>query len=440
MQRREFLKTGFLGGVCLSSGISYVMRAAPADQPDLQSQRRFTEDIQKHRKVDGTLRLLGDAGKPLNGARLRLEQVRHDFLFGCNFFNFERCESPEKEVQYRDRFSALFNYATLGFYWATYEPQRGSPSYDYTDRVLEWTKTRGIACKGHPLVWDHPAASPKWLPSDHAEIKKLSDERVRQIVGRYRGRIGVWDVVNEATHLPDKHNKTTMADWGAALGPVPYTREPLRLAREANPEATLLVNDYRTDPKHYALLETLKADKTKLFDVVGIQSHMHGGVWSAEKTQEICDRYARLGLPLHFTEMTLVSSPRQGGENWGETTPELEERQAERTMRLYEQLFAHPAVEAITWWDFSDYRAWQKAAAGFLRRDMSPKPVYERLLSMVKKDWWTRQEVTTDARGEGHVRVFAGRYRVTGTLPNGREFTREIHLAQKATNRIDISV
>ena len=48
-------------------------------------------------------------------------------------------------------------------------------------------------------------------------------------------------------------------------------------------------------------------------------------------------------------------------------------------------IFSHPAVEAITWWDFSDRGAWQRAPAGFLRDDLSPKPAYERLQQPVKE-------------------------------------------------------
>ena len=55
------------------------------------------------------------------GAKVQVEQLRHDFLFGCNFFMFGRCGTPELEEQYRQRFTALLNYCTLGFYWASYE-------------------------------------------------------------------------------------------------------------------------------------------------------------------------------------------------------------------------------------------------------------------------------------------------------------------------------
>src|SRR4029077_10352158 len=166
------------------------------------------------------------------------------------------------------RFAALFNYCTLGFYWAGYERERGKPHYDYTDKVVEWTGTHGITSKGHPLAWDSPAASPGWLPDDFAEIEKLSTARVREIVTRYRGRIERWDVVNEPTHLADKFNKTKMAAWAASLGAVDYVGKHLTVARDANPQATLLVNDYRTDPRYYQILERQRLHDKFLFDAV----------------------------------------------------------------------------------------------------------------------------------------------------------------------------
>ena len=81
----------------------------------------------------------------------------------------------------------MLNYCTLGFYWASYERERGKPNYEYTDQVAAWTREHGITCKGHPLVWDHPAGSPGWLPDDPKEIERLSTARVREIISRYQG-------------------------------------------------------------------------------------------------------------------------------------------------------------------------------------------------------------------------------------------------------------
>jgi endo-1,4-beta-xylanase len=439
VNRRTFLKTGAGTTAWLLSHPAWCAEKEPAKPTDDDLLAQTKVRIDQHRKGDGVVVVRDAQGNAVRGATVRVEQLRHDFLFGCNFFMFGRCGKPELEAEYRQRFEALLNYGTLGFYWAGYERERGRPDYEYTDRVVAWTREHGIACKGHPLVWDHRAGSPAWLPDDPKEIQRLSHARVRDIVSRYKGRIDLWDVVNEPTHLAEKPNKTRMADWAAGLGAVPYVTEHLRIARAANPQATLLVNDYRIEPAYYDILDHLRDQRKLLFDTVGIQSHMHDGVWPLHKIWDTCDTYSKLGLPLHFTETTIVSGPRKGpGENWEPTTPEGEARQAELTPRFYTALFAHPAVQAITWWDFSDLGAWQRAAAGWLRRDMSPKPVYERLMSLIKGEWWTRTETTTDARGEARVRAFFGTHRVTAQLPGGQSLAAEVHWKRGDKNRFEL--
>jgi GH35 family endo-1,4-beta-xylanase len=441
VNRRTFLKAGASTAVLLLSQPAWCAQVEKAKLTDDDILAQTRARIEQHRKGDGTISLKDAKGAAVRGAKVQMEQLRHDFLFGCNCFLFGHCRKQELEEQYRQRFTALLNYCTLGFYWATYEHERGNPHYEYTDQVAAWTREQGITCKGHPLVWDHPAGSPNWLPDDPKEIERLSTTRVREIVSRYKGRIDIWDVVNEATHLADKLNKTKMANWAAALGAVPYVAEHLKVARAANPQATLLVNDYRTDPPYYRILDGLRDNEKPLFDTIGIQSHMHDGAWPLHQVLSTCDTYGKLGVPLHFTESTIVSGPRNGpGENWGATTAEGEAHQAEQTVKFYTALFAHPAVQAITWWDFSDLGAWQRAAAGWLRRDMSPKPVYDRLLSLIKGDWWTKTEGATDARGEVKVRAFYGTHRITAQLPTGQSVTREVHWERGQKNQFDLAI
>jgi GH35 family endo-1,4-beta-xylanase len=428
MNRRAFLKasTGAAVGLLSTSALCAGKKHGETSDEDILAQA--SERIEKHRKGQGNIAVRDARGRPVPGAKVTIEQLRHDFLFGCNLFQFGRCDNREHEEQYRTRFAALLNYATLPFYWQTFEPQPGHPDYQSIDQVVEWARAQGIARKGHPLVWDHPAGSPRWLPEDQKEMERLSDARVRDIVARYQGRISIWDLVNEATHLPDHANKTKMAEWGAAMGPVSYTSQPLKIARRANPQALLLVNDYRTDRAYYNLLNGLKAYGTYLFNVIGIQSHMHDEVWALEKAWDICDTFSRLDRVIHFTETTILSGPRNGpGENWGETTHAGEAEQADRTAKFYRTLFAHPAVEAITWWDFSDYHAWQAAPAGWLRKDMSPKPVYERLLHLIKGQWWTRTDGETGPRGNFVTRAFYGQHRVTVQLPNQGPISQIVH-------------
>jgi endo-1,4-beta-xylanase len=436
MNRRKFL------GTSAAAAAAFYWAPSLGGQND-QSEHHNQSDadilkecgprIERHRKGDGAVVVRNARGLPLPGVKVRLEQLRHDFLFGCNLFNFNRCGGPKREEKYRNRFAALFNYCTLPFYWAQYEPERGRPDYAYTQEAIKWTRANGITCKGHPLVWDNPASSPKWLARNAARIKELSDERVRDLVSRFKGEIDIWYVVNEATHLPEKANQTTMAEFGLKIGEVPYVRQPLKIAREANPSALLLVNDYRTDSAYYQLLKKLEVNGRYLFDVIGIQSHMHDGVWPLHEAWDIADPYSKLGLPIHFTETTIVSGTKKGKE-WGETTSEGEAGQATNAVNFYHVLFAHPSVQAISWWDFSDYQAWQGAPAGLVRKDMSPKPVYQQLISLVKNQWWTRLAGETGPRGNFTTRGFFGTYNITVEPPGGRPISRQVHWQRGQAN------
>ena len=162
--------------------------------------------------------------------------------------------------------------------------------------------------------------------------------------------------------------------------------------------------------------------------MIGIQSHQHRGAWPVNKIWNVCELYAKFGRPIHFTETTFLS----GEEGWElkrgkpdfkwETTPDGESRQAREAARFYTILFSHPAVTAITWWDFSDQGAWQRAPAGLLRADMSPKPVYDALYHLIKEQWWTRVETQTRGKGAVAFHGFFGDYRVTVT-DKGRTLT-----------------
>jgi hypothetical protein len=73
----------------------------------------------------------------------------------------------------------------------------------------------------------------------------------------------------------------------------------------------------------------------------------------------------------------------------------------------------------VTWWDFSDHAAWQGAPAGLVRRDMSPKPLYEWLVDAFTRRWTTNAAITTDESGRTTARCFFGRHEALATLPSG---------------------
>jgi GH35 family endo-1,4-beta-xylanase len=420
----------------------------PAQMPATDEQLWAGADarIEKHRKADATVTVVDVAGRPVSGAEVRVEQTRHAFLFGSNIFRWGRVGDERGEAEYRERFAEVFNYATLPFYWWSYERKRGEPIHERIEEVARWCREHAIVCKGHPLAWNY--SEPPWLPDDLDQVRHLQMARIDDCVKRFQGLIDVWDVVNEPTHF-DRPPFTQRAPkltavWGE-VGKVEFTRECFRHARQANAKATLLINDYRVDPPYADVIKRLVDENGKrIYDVIGIQSHQHGGTWSNGKIHGTCERFAQFDVPLHFTETTIVSGARgwrlrDRGQDWV-TTPEGEAYQAREVARFYTMVYSHPAVEAITWWDFGDRGAWQGAPAGFLRKDMSPKPAYEVLRNLIKGKWWTKTTVKTNEQGEARFRGTLGDYEIAVHAPGGESGTRNLTLVRGPENRLRLEL
>ena len=381
------------------------------------SGQAIDQRIQQYRTAEVTLRVTDAAGKPVAGTDVAIEMVRHKFLFGCNAFMLERCGTNSLDQRYAQRFSALFNYATLPFYWNAYEPRPGRTEQARLTKMAGWCRAGGIRPKGHPLCWHESA--PRWLegkPTD--EIRRLQVARVEREVQAFKGLIDTWDVVNEVMSTPrvDKNNPVTRLC--NERGPLDLIRTMFTASRGANPKAMLILNDYDTSPACSA--QTGKFLEAGIpIDVIGIQSHFHTGCARSEETWAACQRFAKLGRPLHFTETTILSGRLKTDNDWNRTqsgwntTAEGEQLQARQAVEFYRLLFSHPAVEALTWWDFSDLGAWMGAPSGLVRKDMSPKPAYDALVKLVKGQWWTGPlKLTTDAAGEVSFHGYLGQYAI----------------------------
>lgn len=360
MNRRNLLKAAG-GGTAWLMTAPYVAFARRQDSARANEEilSQAQERIERNRKASGILKIFGPDGRPLpSGVDLRIRQMRHKFLFGCNIFRLGRCRTPEDNAAYAEQFARLLNFATLPFYWWQYERQKGRPMDARTDEIVRWCKERGVTTKGHPLAWNY--IDPPWLSGTPEEIMQQQFERIARCMEQFKGDIGIWDVVNEATHYDReelKRNSPKLTEAIAKVGVGEYVRGAFWIARKADPQATLIINDYRTDAAYEekVISQLVDGDHKPLYDIIGIQSHMHGGCWGAAQTWAVCERFARFEVPLHFTETTVVSGPKLDS-NWT-TTPEGEERQAQQVAEFYTMLFSHPAVAAITWWDFSDQDA-----------------------------------------------------------------------------------
>ena len=431
MNRRDFIRAAGLGAASLAVPASLSVATEDSAGRVLDG---VDARIEKHRKGDVVLKIVGPDGKPLAGnLTVKIEQKRHKFLFGCNIFKLHKCRTADDNAAYAKYFDELLNFATLPFYWWNYERQQGKPDDERTDQVVRWCKDHNLTTKGHPLAWNY--VDPRWLADDPQAAMKAQLKRIGRCVRRFKNDIDIWDVVNEATHYDREHvkkNAPVLTEAISQMGVGNFIREAFKVAREANPGATLLINDYKTDRDYEKKVISELVDKRgkPLYDVVGIQSHMHRGRWTAQKAWDVCERFAKFDKPLHFTEATLLSGEqgwdlrkerRDSNFRWV-STEEGEQRQARDVAELYRTLFSHPAVEAITWWDFTDQNAWQGAPAGLLRDDMTPKPAYEELKRLIKGKWWTKTRAEVEPEGKARFSGFFGEYEVTARV-GGRKLT-----------------
>lgn len=377
-----------------------------------------------HRKVRRRIRFTDVQGNALSNCEVDIRQVRHAFLFGCGAFDFIPyvCDGGEKYRQITESWLEIFNYATLPFYWGKYEPAEGQPEKEALMKAARYLKENGVRVKGHPLCWHTECAD--WLMKyDNHTILKKQLERIDREVCGFRGIIDMWDVINEVVIMPvfEKYDNAVTRIC-REKGRVGLIREVFARAHESNPEAVLLLNDFNTSIDYEILIDGCLNAGVPI-SAIGIQSHQHQGYWGKEKLMEVLERFSCFGLPIHFTENTLISGKLMPPhiedlndwqvDQWP-TTPEGEARQAEQIEEMYRILFAHPLVEAITAWDYKD-GAWLKAPSGFIREDLTRKPSYEMLKRLVKKEWWTETTVKTDEDGWAYVEAFKGDYRISCT-------------------------
>lgn len=402
-----------------------ILTARAAIEPAAVAQR-----IERNRTGMMKIEVRDGDGHSVPGANLKVSETRSEFLFGANIFPLQPDDHDAMQLAYRKRFTDLLNYATLPVYWSGYEPQRGQPKSALLRARALWCQAHGIQVKAHPLVYQQEY--PAWAPKTADAAIPVLHERVTQLVGGFRDVIDRWDVVNEANSAKYS-TQTGIGQWALRDGPAAIVETALGWARDAGAGAheTFLYNDFNITSANVQLLSKLKADG-KLPDVIGIQSHMHTGNWPLEKVWYVADEFSQFGVPIHFTEVTVLSGEHRAradslprATDW-KTTAAGEAEQADYLVKFYSLLFSHPNVQAITYWDLGDHDAWKGAPGGLLHDDMTPKPAYDRLMRLIHHDWWTTAEVKCDPTGDGATRAFFGQYEITVTNASGTTTTAKV--------------
>ena len=354
------------------------------------------------------------AGEMLVLARARTAVERRlprtGFLFGCNGFGLAP-GYPETLKQ----FAALFNYATIPIYEGWVEREKGHPDYSVFEAALNTLIGTTIVPKGHPGIWLEPENTPKWLQNlSYDETKEYCLRHVKQAISRYRHRVHVWDVVNEAHVQPEVDrgmNGFTREEN------VDLTASALRTAHEADPSCFRIVNitgtwaDYYMSEhpdgtqwqrrpaswqqNPYDYLSMLR-DAEAGYEAIGLQ-YYHSGRDMLEWERDL-ESFNHFGKPIHVTEMgfpcSVASFPGQGkyafwgGGNGGEAmtwhNEFTESVQADWVESVYTIAYSKPWVEAISYWDFNG-----RGHDGFVQEDGTPRESYHRLQNLLEK--WRNQ-------------------------------------------------
>jgi GH35 family endo-1,4-beta-xylanase len=397
----------------------------------------------RHRMRRATLQLRW-AGQFLPaGSELAWELRRHAMRFGINMHWWQRTEPA---VQDRCRLAAarLFNAATIPCYWGQsmysrlppFEPRRGETRIDEMLDAGRWCRAHGIRPKGHPLIFFREPAWVGALPP--AEQDAAYWAHIRDTVGLCRGVIDDWEVVNEPTIGFTKaveFNAPGMAGLALRHGVVGVIAKAHEAALRANPDAQLIQNDW-LETEQYAAICRQAIDAHIQIDAIGLQHHATEELVPPEALRASLDRFCSLGRPIHITEIMIPSGAAEhrtrGFQYLREyvTTPDGEARQAMEAELLYRRLFAHPSVQAITWWDLSDAFSCQDIPDGLLRADGSPKAAYQALDRLINDEWRSRGKTALKQDGTADVEGYAGEYSVQVAC-NGRSLHGTFSLSDK---------
>ncbi|MCD8483344.1 MAG: endo-1,4-beta-xylanase [Verrucomicrobia bacterium] len=217
-------------------------------------------DIRKLRAGDCQLRLLDRRGQPVAKGRFRIVQQCSHFLWGEQLWGLDTLLRHGYGDSARVRhFSQLFkdclNSANCLSYW-TEAPRNDGPKHmefqgedklDGFEAQVNWALQHGLVPKGHPIFWSLPKAYPSWLGKYSIDTQwKFIEVRVRNLVARFRGKVKLWDLVNEAMweaapkNLPHRHWPHMESEDNICEYIIPV----MRWAREEDPDAQFIINDY----------------------------------------------------------------------------------------------------------------------------------------------------------------------------------------------------
>ncbi len=299
-------------------------------------------------------------GAAINEAQITGQDQREDDLIESQFNSI----SPENALK-----------------WANVHPQPGKYNFDLTDKYVAFGQKHHMFIVGHNLVWHNQV--PGWVFHDDkgnlldrdALLARMKDH-IDTVVGRYKGKIQSWDVVNEALN---EDGTLRQSQWYKIIGP-DYIEKAFQFAHEADPHAQLFYNDYNleNEPKRngaIALVKKLQADGIPIAGI-GIQDHDHLDWPTADQEDATISAFAALGVKVAISELDISVLPNAGAQPTADVSLKIAENAALNPYAgglpdsVQQQLATHYAdlfrvyvkhrdtVERVTFWGVTDGDSW----------------------------------------------------------------------------------
>lgn len=455
MDRRKFIRNTSLFG--MSSLMSNPFASYATDRIGHQGNEETRVGIKECRTVEATLYLSDINGNPLKNQTVEIELTKHEFLFGeCNKHMdslFRLGSGGEEKLKIgRKLFSEVFNALNATCYWterprnnmAKTEEYQGEINMDGFDDSIRWGLSEGHTLKGHPLFWPVPKAIPDWMDKyDYQTQLKFLEIRLRSIVSRYKGKVKLYDAVNEMLWEPALKNLKKRS-WPYMETPenvAEYIAFVLKICREEDPDACFLLNDYGLERNHnepaqltandndpsviqynkligndgkevtalrqrerYLEIVSRLADMGYPPSAIGMQGH--SGAVTCQQQWELYDQMFKLRIPLHITEFWAQEND-FGTIFQSMDKNDQQEYLAEYVVGYMKNAFAHPAVDAFFFWGFMGMAV--EFTEG-LSRSYELLPVFHKVKNLIHKEWHTKELLTTDSEGRVRFRGYFGEY------------------------------
>ena len=348
--------------------------------------------------------------KTKKGADVKIEQVRHEFLFGTAITdglaeNNWRPMSKEDREKFLQVLEENFNYAVHenALKWYSTEYAKDSINYGPADRVWEICNKLNIPMRGHCIFWEKDKYVMPWLNElNNDELRGKVISHAIDVTKHFKGRIEEFDLNNEMIQ----------GDFFRRRLGYGVINEMAYAAKLGNPNVKLCVNDYGIladggyNVSSYIMqIENLLASGVPI-DGIGIQGHTltsdenstDKAAATSQHIQKTLDKFAKFNMPIKITECLFGA--------------DTEEGTAEELNRVFPIFFACPNIEAIIMWGFWAKGHWKPETAMW-KEDWTPTPQAEAYRDLVFNKWWTKTSGKADKNGTFKTRGFYGDYIIT---------------------------